>query len=77
MFHLKKKGINLIFIPVLFICVILLFSCSAKDKAAAPNESVVNGVDENVNMEMEESLLAVKCLEKVRYDGCPPKVFKR
>ena len=69
MFHLKKKGINLIFIPVLFICVILLFSCSAKDKAAAPNESVVNGVDENVNMEMEESLLAVKCLEKVRYDG--------
>ena len=69
MFQLKKKGINLIFIPVLFICVILLFSCSAKDKAAAPNESVVNGVDENVNMEMEESLLAVKCLEKVKYDS--------
>ena len=69
MFQLKKKGINLIFIPLLFICVILLFSCSAKDKAAAPNESVVNGVDENVNMEMEESLLAEKSLEKVKYDS--------
>ena len=69
MFQLKKKGINLIFIPVLFICVILLFSCSAKDKAVAPNESAVNGVDENVNMEMEESLLAEKSLEQVKYDS--------
>ena len=70
MFQLKKKGINLIFIPVLFVCVISFFSCNAKEKAAAaPNESAVDDVAEDVNMEAEESLLAEKCLEKVKYDS--------
>ena len=68
MFQLKKNVF--IFVPVL--AVLLLFSCSAKDEAAVepkPNEAAVDDVSENVNMEMEESLLAEKCLEKVRYDG--------
>jgi len=50
----------------------LLFSCNAKDEAAVepkPNEAVVDDVSENVNMEMDESLLAEKSLEKVKYDS--------
>ena len=66
MFQLKKNG----FIFVSVLAVLLLFSCNAKDKAAAaPNETAVNDLAENVNMGMEESLLAEKSLEKVRYDS--------
>ena len=66
MFQLKKNG----FIFVSVLAVLLLFSCNAKDKAAAaPNEAAVNDLAENVNMGMEESLLAEKSLEQVRYDS--------
>ncbi len=68
MFQLKKN--SFIFVPVL--AVLLLFSCNAKDEAAVepkPNEAVVDDVSENVNMEMDESLLAEKSLEKVKYDS--------
>ncbi|UTC64081.1 DUF3160 domain-containing protein [Treponema sp. OMZ 788] len=84
MFEFKKKGLGLIFMSVLFICVLSFFSCNAKerneqpaDKAdtAEPKAEVVAEVSEPEKT--EESSASKKSIETIIYNNLLNSEFEK